>query len=92
MGLNSPFLLVGQAHQLSLLKSSRLELTFIQLSRMTQIVSNIIQNSLSGFVAGAVTTVGGYAGDAIAGLGNFVERKGDDIGDSTVIPFLIPFL
>jgi hypothetical protein len=48
---------------------------------MTQIVSNIIQNSLSGFVAGAVTTVGGYTGDAIAALGNFVEQKGDAVGD-----------
>ena len=47
---------------------------------MTQIVSNIIQNSLSGFVAGAVTTVGGYAGDAVTGVGNFIEGKGIAIG------------
>lgn len=50
---------------------------------MTQIVSNIIQNSLSGFVAGAASTVGEYAGGAIAGLGNFVEQKGDAVGDGT---------
>jgi hypothetical protein len=49
---------------------------------MTQFVSNIIQNSLSGFVEGAVKTAGGYAGDAISGLGNFVERQGDAFGDS----------
>ena len=48
---------------------------------MTQIVSNIIQNSLSGFVAGAASTVGEYAGGAIAGLGNFIEQKGDAVGD-----------
>jgi hypothetical protein len=47
---------------------------------MTQIVSNIIQNTLSGFVSGAVTTLGGYAGDAISSVGDFVEQKGDALG------------
>lgn len=53
---------------------------------MTQIVSNIIQKSFEGFVAGAVSTVGGYAGDAIAGLGNLVESTGDSIGNGECLP------
>ena len=53
----------------------------LEIYNMTQIVSNIIQNSLSGFVAGAASTVGEYAGGAIAGLGNFIEQKGDAVGD-----------
>jgi hypothetical protein len=48
---------------------------------MTQIVSNIIQNTLSGFVSGAVTALGGYAGDAISSVGDFVEQKGDALGN-----------
>jgi hypothetical protein len=48
---------------------------------MAGIVTNIIQNSLSGFVAGAVTTVGGYAGDAVGGVGNLIERGGQSVGD-----------
>jgi hypothetical protein len=48
---------------------------------MAAIVTNIIQNSLSGFVAGAVTTVGGYAGDAVSGVGNLIESKGQAVGD-----------
>jgi hypothetical protein len=58
-------------------------LSSLRIYDMTQIVSNIIQNSLSGFVAGAASTVGEYAGGAIAGLGNFVEQKGDAVGDGT---------
>jgi len=50
-------------------------------------VTNIIQNSLSGFVAGAVTTAGGFAGDAIAGLGNFVEKAGDAAGNGVANKF-----
>jgi hypothetical protein len=48
---------------------------------MAEFVTNIIHNSLSGFVSGAVTTVGGYAGDAVAGLGNMVENGGKALGD-----------
>jgi len=54
---------------------------------MTQFVTNIIQNSLSGFVSGAVSTAGGYAGDAIAGLGNFVEKAGDAAGNGVANKF-----
>ena len=58
---------------------------------MTQIVTNIIQNSLSGFVAGAVTTVGGYAGDAVSGVGNLIDQKGRSVGDGECqfVPFLV---
>jgi hypothetical protein len=49
---------------------------------MAGIVSNIIQNSLSGFVTGAVTTVGGYAGDAVGGIGNLIENGGRAVGNS----------
>jgi hypothetical protein len=49
--------------------------------KMTEFVTNIVQNSLSGFVAGAVTTVGGYAGDAVSGIGNLIEQKGQAVGD-----------
>jgi hypothetical protein len=48
---------------------------------MAQIVTNLIQHSLSGFVAGAVTTVGGYAGDAVSGVGNLIDQKGRSVGD-----------
>jgi len=54
---------------------------------MTQFVTNIIQNSLSGFVDGAVKTAGGYAGDAIVGVGNFVERQGNAIGNGIANKF-----
>jgi len=48
---------------------------------MAAFVGEIIQNSLSGFVAGAVTTVGGYAGDAVGGVGDLIEAKGQQVGD-----------
>jgi hypothetical protein len=48
---------------------------------MTEFVTNIIQNSLSGFVAGAVTTVGDYAGSAVAGVGNLIDARGQAVGD-----------
>lgn len=51
---------------------------------MAGIVSNIIQNSLSGMVAGAVTTVGGYAGDAIGSVGNMVEYAGCSVGEGII--------
>jgi len=43
-------------------------------------VSNIIQNSVNGMVAGAVTTIGGYAGDAVGGVGNMIESAGHQVG------------
>jgi hypothetical protein len=48
---------------------------------MTEFVTNIIQNSLSGFVAGAITSVGGYAGTAASGIGNLVDERGQAVGD-----------
>jgi len=51
---------------------------------MAGIVSNIIQNSLSGFVTGAVTTVGGYAGDAVGGIGNLIENGGRAVGNTGI--------
>jgi hypothetical protein len=48
---------------------------------MAQIVTNIIQNSLSGLLGGVVQTAGGYAGDAIAGIGDFVESTGQAAGN-----------
>jgi hypothetical protein len=48
---------------------------------MAGIVSNIIQNSVGGFVTGAVTTVGGYAGDAVGGIGNLIEGAGAAVGN-----------
>jgi hypothetical protein len=47
---------------------------------MQGIVSNIIQNSVNGMVAGAVTTIGGYAGDAVGGVGNMIESAGHQVG------------
>ncbi|RDI87648.1 hypothetical protein Vi05172_g2375 [Venturia inaequalis] len=48
---------------------------------MAGIVSNIIQNSIGGFVTGAVTTVGGYAGSAVTGVGNLIESSGRAVGE-----------
>jgi hypothetical protein len=48
---------------------------------MAQFVNNIIQSSLSGFVSGAVTTAGGYVGDAISSAGDLIERKGQTVGE-----------
>lgn len=55
---------------------------------MEEIVSNIIQNSVSGMVAGAVTTVGGYAGEAVGGVGTMIESAGRQVGqgNSNVAP------
>ena len=55
---------------------------------MAQIISNIIQNSLSGMVAGAVTTAGNYAGDAVSGVGNMIEAKGHSIGNGKNVMFI----
>jgi hypothetical protein len=48
---------------------------------MTEFVTNVIQNSLSGFVAGALTTVGSYVGDAASGIGNLIDQRGQAVGD-----------
>jgi hypothetical protein len=47
---------------------------------MEEIVSDIIRNSVGGMVAGAVTTIGGYAGDAVSGIGNLIESAGHQVG------------
>ena len=47
---------------------------------MEEIVSNIIHNSVDGMVAGAVTTIGAYAGEAVGGIGNMIESKGRQVG------------
>jgi len=54
---------------------------------MAQIVTNIIQNSLSGLLGGVVQTAGGYAGDAIAGIGDFVESTGQAAGNGIASRF-----
>jgi hypothetical protein len=48
---------------------------------MTEFVTNIIQNSLSGFVAGAVKTVGDYSGSVVSGVGNLIDERGQSVGD-----------
>jgi hypothetical protein len=52
---------------------------------MAGIVQNIISNSLSGFVSGAVTTIGGYAGDAVGSVGNMIERGGQQVGNGEFV-------
>ncbi|KAF2397283.1 hypothetical protein EJ06DRAFT_584748 [Trichodelitschia bisporula] len=49
---------------------------------MAGIVTNIITNSLSGLAAGAITTAGGYAGDAVNAVGDAIEAKGRAYGDA----------
>jgi hypothetical protein len=51
---------------------------------MTQFVSNIIQSSLAGFVSGAVTTAGGYVGDAMNSAADVLEKKGQALGDGMI--------
>jgi hypothetical protein len=50
---------------------------------MAGIITNIVQNSLAGFVGGAVTTVGGYAGSAVNGVGNLIEGAGESVGNGS---------
>lgn len=54
---------------------------------MSGIISNIIQNSVGGMVAGAVTTIGGYAGDAVGGIGNMIESAGRSVGEGMLVHF-----
>ena len=48
---------------------------------MAGIIENIIQNSIAGFVGGAVSTAGGYAGSAVSGLGTIIENAGESVGN-----------
>jgi hypothetical protein len=57
---------------------------------MAQIIQNIIQNSIGGMVTGAVTTIGGYAGDAVGGIGNMIESAGRSVGDGLHPHFSFP--
>jgi len=41
-------------------------------------------------VAGAVTTIGGYAGDAVGGIGNMIESAGRSVGDGLHPHFSFP--
>jgi len=52
---------------------------------MAGFVTGIIQNSLSGFVSGAITTAGGYAGDAVGGIGNLIEGAGSAVGNGELL-------
>lgn len=45
-------------------------------------VSNIIWNSVEGFVEAGTRTAGGYAGDALIKAGDMIENSGRGIGDS----------
>jgi hypothetical protein len=48
---------------------------------MTEFVQQVIANSLSGFVGGAVSTVGSYAGSGVAAVGNLIDERGQAVGD-----------
>ncbi|OCL13384.1 hypothetical protein AOQ84DRAFT_111211 [Glonium stellatum] len=45
-------------------------------------ISNIISNSVAGFVEAGTRTAGGYAGDALIRAGDFIESAGQGIGTS----------
>lgn len=45
-------------------------------------ISNIISNSVAGFVEAGTRTVGGYAGDAIIRAGDLIESTGRGVGTS----------
>ena len=51
---------------------------------MAGIVQNIVQNSLAGFVGGAVSTAGGYAGSTVNGLGTLIENAGESVGMGSI--------
>ena len=52
---------------------------------MAGFITDMIQNSLSGMVSGAVTTAGGYAGSAVNGIGNLIEGGGRAVGDGEYV-------
>ena len=45
-------------------------------------ISNIISNSVAGFVEAGTRTAGGYAGDAIIRAGDLIESTGRGVGTS----------
>ncbi|KAF2454693.1 hypothetical protein BDY21DRAFT_100902 [Lineolata rhizophorae] len=44
-------------------------------------IQGAIQNAASGMIQGAVTGIGGFAGDTIIAAGNYIESTGRNIGD-----------
>jgi hypothetical protein len=46
-------------------------------------VSNIIWNSVEGFVEAGTRTAGGYAGDALIKAGDLIENGGRSVGNGT---------
>lgn len=46
------------------------------------LISNIISNSVAGFVEAGTRTAGGYAGDAIIRTGDLIESTGRGVGTS----------
>jgi hypothetical protein len=46
-------------------------------------VSNIIWNSVEGFVEAGTRTAGGYAGDVLIKAGDVIENSGRAYGSST---------
>ena len=46
------------------------------------LISNIISNSVAGFVEAGTRTAGGYAGDAIIRAGDLIESTGRGVGTS----------
>ena len=55
---------------------------------MASFIQDIVVNSLSGFVNGAVTTAGGYAGSAVNGLGTIIENAGEAVGNGSTFLYL----
>jgi hypothetical protein len=51
-------------------------------------VSNIIWNSVEGFVEAGTRTAGGYAGDALIKAGDLIENGGRSVGNGTSSRFL----
>jgi hypothetical protein len=51
-------------------------------------VSNIIWNSVEGFVEAGTRTAGGYAGDALLKAGDLIEGSGRNIGNGTFPSYL----
>lgn len=56
-------------------------------TRKMNFVSNIIWNSVEGFVEAGKRTAGGYAGDALIKAGDLIEGGGRKVGGSKYYPF-----
>jgi hypothetical protein len=51
-------------------------------------VSNIIWNSVEGFVEAGTRTAGGYAGDALLKAGDLIEGGGRSVGKGMFVRFV----